>query len=136
MNDIISYIITYILFINGFYDITCSASILWLSNIPGFKQLSLLHPTMYSNEIDSENPVVKRLLAYWLMTYGVVRLVAGCKEEYLLDILGAITYFIEAFCFEYENRVGKTLVYEKAQFVWISSACIGALILLRPFGYL
>jgi hypothetical protein len=44
------------------------------------------------------------------MTYGVVRLVAGCKEEYLLDILGAITYFIEAFCFEYENRIGKTLV--------------------------
>jgi hypothetical protein len=57
MKDTISYIITVILFINGVYDIACSASILWLSNIPGFKQLSLLHPTMYSSPKNSENDV-------------------------------------------------------------------------------
>ena len=136
MNYNISNIISNILFVNGIYDISCSVSILWLSNIPGFKLLSILHPNMYYKDIDSKNPVVKRLLAYWIMTYGIVRLFAGYKKEYILDILGSITYFIEAFFFEYENRIGKTLVHEKVKFVWISSSVLGFIVMLRPLGYI
>lgn len=91
---------------------------------------------MFAKEEHFDNPVVKRLLSYWLITYGVARTAAGIPNnfEFGMDVVAAITYFIEAFCFEYEHRVGKTLVPSKVTFVSVFSFILGVLVLLRPFG--
>ena len=129
-------IITGVLLLNGIYDLMCCAGILWLGNLPIFDGLSQLHPTMFSSREHSEHPVIKRLLAYWLMTYGMVRTIAGYKQENYLDIAAALTYFIEAFCFEHERFVGKTLIPDKVTFVSVFSAALGVFVLLRPLGYI
>jgi len=124
-----SQIINTILLLNGIYDILCSVGIVWFSNIPVFSELSELHTGMFSKESDRENPVIRRLLAYWLMTYGMVRLAASLSQTRPLYIVAAMTYFIEAGCFEYENRVGETLISYKATFVSILSIVFGVLVL-------
>jgi len=129
-------IITGILFLNGVYDLMCMAGILWLSKVPIFDGLSQLHPTMFSSKDHSEHPVIKRLLAYWIMTYGTVRLIAGIYTEEGLDYVAAASYFIEALCFEIELLKGKTLLTEKVRFVSIFSAALGVLVMLRPMGVL
>jgi len=109
-------IINIILITNGVYDIACAASILWLNDLPLFSTLAKLHPTMFNSLQHSEHPVIKRLLSY------------------SLDVATAMTYFIEAFCFEYESRVGQTMDSSKVAFVSIVSTIMGILFLLRPFG--
>lgn len=128
-------VITGILLLNGIYDLCCCAGILWFSNLPVFDGLSQLHPTMFAKKEHSENNVIKRLLAYWIMTYGMARTIAGVTREDGLDMVAAMTYFIEAFCFEYENRVGKTMIPSKVTFVSVFSAALGVLVLLRPLHY-
>ncbi len=125
-----------VLITNGIYDLACAAGILWFENLPVFNTLSKLHPTMFAEKKNSENPVVKRLLSYWLITYGMVRTIAGFHQDDALDVAAAMTYFIEAFCFEYENRVGGTLVPSKVAFVSIVSALMGIFFLMRPYGLL
>ena len=127
-------VINVILLINGIYDLCCCCGILFFPTIPGFSQLSKLHVTMFSEEKDIQNPVIKRLLAYWIMTYGMVRTAAGARREFVIDIAAAITYFIEALCFEYESRVGKTMIQSKVTFVSAFSFVLGVMVLLRPFG--
>lgn len=127
-------IINIILITNGVYDIACAASILWLNDLPLFSTLAKLHPTMFASLQHSEHPVIKRLLSYWLITYGMVRTMAGFHRDNALDVATAMTYFIEAFCFEYESRVGQTMDSSKVAFVSIVSTIMGILFLLRPFG--
>ena len=91
---------------------------------------------MFSSKDHSEHPVIKRLLAYWIMTYGTIRLVAGIYTEVGLDYTAAFSYFIEALCFEIELYKGKTLLIDKVRFVSIFSAALGVLVMLRPLGYL
>ena len=122
-----------ILLINGIYDLSCCCGILFFSTIPGFSQLSKLHHNMFLHNQDIENPVVKRLLAYWLMTYGMIRTAAGLRHDVVMNVLSALTYFIEAFCFEYESRVGKTMIQSKVTFVSVFSFLLGLLILMQCF---
>ena len=129
-------IISGILLLNGIYDLMCCAGILWLGSFPIFDGLSQLHPTMFSSRENSEHPVIKRLLAYWLMTYGMARTIAGIYIDDSSDICAALTYFIEAFCFEHERFVGKTMIPDKVTFVSVFSAALGVLVLLRPLGVL
>ena len=119
------------LILNGVYDILCSVGILWFSDVPFFSELSKLHTNMFAEEIHRDNPVIKRLLAYWLMTYGLVRLSAGLFGSSHLYFVAAMTYFIEAFCFEYENRVGKTMISYKVTFVSVFSVALGCICLLN-----
>jgi len=118
--------------LNGVYDLMCTAGILWLSKVPFFDGMSQLHPTMFSSKDHSEHPVIKRLLAYWIMTYGTVRLIAGIYTEEGLDYVAAASYFIESLCFEYELLKGKTLVTAKVRFVSIFSAALGLIVIIRP----
>ena len=132
--DAMNLLINLVLITNGIYDLACAAGILWFENLPVFNTLSKLHPTMFADDINSENPVIKRLLSYWLITYGMVRTIAGFHRNNALDIAAAMTYFIEAFCFEYENRVGGTMDPSKVAFVSIVSALMGVWFLMRPYG--
>ena len=115
------FIIRLVLVSNGLYDLACAAAILWSHNTT----LSKLHPKMFSKRKHYENPVIKRLMAYWLITYGMVRLVAGFSSNSVLHLVAAMTYFIEAFCFEYENQIGRTMVTSKVTFVSTVSVVMG-----------
>ena len=67
-----------------------------------------------------------------LLAVHMARTAAGLHLDNALHIVGAITYFIEAFCFEYELRVGETMNRSKVTFVSVCSLFLGALVLSRP----
>jgi hypothetical protein len=83
-----------ILIINGIYDIICGISILFFNNI-----FSKLHTSLFKEDISDIN---KRFLAYWILTYGFIRLYVGFFNNYELLIIGSITYILEALFLEYE----------------------------------
>ena len=99
-----------ILIINGIYDIICFFSILFK-----IKFISRLHLGLFKNK---QELIVERLLAYWILTYGLIRLSTGI---YNYKQIGSITYLIEAGCFEYELLVNNDLIKSKIRFVSIIS---------------
>ena len=122
--------INVILLLNGIYDVLCAAGILWFSDVPVFSTLSKLHTDMFEKEEHRDNPVIRRMMAYWLITYGMVRIAAGLSGTSHLYIIAAMTYFVEAGCFEYENRVGGTMIPYKVAFVSGLSVVFALLMLL------
>lgn len=124
-----------ILVVNGIYDIACTCSILWLDRFPFFNVLSSLHPGLFEKDEHKDHPVIRRLLAYWLLTYGAVRTTTGFHRDPALDALAGLTYFIEAFCFAYELWVGGTMIHSKVTFVSVSSLAIGIFVLCRPITF-
>lgn len=117
---------------NGVYDLLCAASILFLSDASFLGILAKLHPNMFVDDRDRDNPVVRRLLAYWLATYGCVR-VAACARDRRTDILAIATYFIEACAYANEYIIYRTAAGDKAAFVSLSSLVIGC-IAIRTFN--
>ena len=104
-----------ILLLNGIYDIICSLCILFhLKN-----KIHFLHPNIFLNNHDKR---FNRLLAFWIFTYGIIRLFAAFNSQ--LIIFASITYFIEAFYFLYELYLNTTY-REKAIFVIIFSFILG-----------
>ena len=97
--------------LNGLYDIVCSFSILHIIPPDLQKYLSFfetIHLSMFKHE---HGIVCEHLLAYWLLTYGVIRLLN------YNPVLTASTYFIEAICIANETYNTKTIVSNKGTFV-------------------
>ena len=86
-----------ILIINGLYDIICAFSILHFNNNNIF---SSIHLNMFVLEEHKNNFLIKRLLAYWILTYGIIRTIIGFYSNKSFYFIASITYFIEALCFE------------------------------------
>ena len=82
------------LIINGFYDIICGISILFFNNF-----FSKLHTNLFNVKLSDIN---KRFLAYWILTYGFIRLYIGFSNIKEFLIIGSFTYIIEALFLEYE----------------------------------
>lgn len=61
-----------IIFINGIYDIICSLSILFTNNY-----FSNIHPKLFKDKDIENNVIIRRLLAYWIFTYGILRVFGG-----------------------------------------------------------
>ena len=103
-------VLRWLFFVNGIYDILCAACILHIIEIPS------IHLSMIKTET---NPITERYLAYWIFTYGVIRM-SGNNQ------LISCSYFIEALFFfnEYRNDAVYT---DKAWFVIISSIGLGVL---------
>ena len=131
MQKLYDTMINVILVVNGIYDILCACSIIWLSAFPFFGFLSNIHPTLFSSNRHINHQVIRRFMSYWILTYGIVRTTNGFYPCDILDFLGAMTYFIEAFCFEYELRVGNTMIESKVRFVSVVSIVLAILVLLR-----
>jgi hypothetical protein len=108
----------------------CAVGILFLPNTIGFSGLAKLHPTMFSDPTDQHHPIVCRLLAYWLTTYGFVR-IAVFKHDTTVDFLVASTYFIEAWAYSYEDVMYGTTIRSKVAWVSWSSVVLGLLIFFR-----
>ena len=117
-------LINVIVMINGIYDILCSLCILQIINIP---TLNTLHVTMFSsNDVSKLSEREKRILAYWILTYGWVRLLIGLTDN---KILVCITYFVEVAAIYNEWFIHKQIVTNIAISVIIISAIFGILCL-------
>lgn len=98
--------------LNGIYDIICGICILLNSDCI----FANLHSNMF---IDKEaEKLNKRLLAYWILTYGIMRYLS---EDRLILCL---TYLIEAIIFAYEYYFYKSCEDDKIVFVVLSSLII------------
>jgi hypothetical protein len=84
-----------IFFINGIYDILCACSMLKIINIP---ILNDLHLSMIRN-YKKNNILFERFFAYWIFTYGVMRISKN-------NVIISYSYLIEAIFFlnEYVNK--------------------------------
>ena len=101
--------------INGLYDILCAISILHMINIP---ILNDLHLSMITVE---RTPLSDRYFAYWIFTYGMIRL---SDDDYLV----AMSYYIEALLIL--NELLKSSIDPiKGWFVLVSSLMLGNQIL-------
>ena len=85
--------ISVVLFANGVFDIACGCTVLFQCVRP----LSTLH----KNVIEDKQPekltsLGRKILAYWLLTYGGVRLLAGVSSHKTANTLASWTYFIES----------------------------------------
>ena len=106
-----------VFFINGVYDILCAVSILGIVPIPILDELHL----SVLQKHKKEDPFAERFLAYWLFTYGLVR-VFGDRR------MIAYSYFTEALVFvnEWANYDADS---SKALFIIVSSILLGGLAL-------
>jgi len=80
--------------INGVYDILCAISILGIVPFPILDELHL--SVLKKNK--KEDPLMERFLAYWLFTYGLIRIFGDRR-------LIAYSYFTEATFFANEWRM-------------------------------
>jgi hypothetical protein len=115
-----------ILLANGVYDLACALSILWNPSGWALHALSQLHLGMYSNA--QEDPVFRRMLAYWIFTYGGVRVACGLHAD---ARVGSLTYFLEALCLCYEHLAGGTLHAHSAAIVCGLCVSLGWYIMLQ-----
>ena len=109
---------------NGLYDFVCSFAIIFFSK----HSLAQLHSNVFTNTMI--NPFVKRILAYWILTYGFPRLLAGFYRNYILDISCAITYIIEGMSYHIEQKYFKS-TNKKAIFITYISYILGIIALVR-----
>jgi len=111
----------WLVFLNSIYDILCAIAILLFSNT----LIGKIHLFIFNKNIHYQ--VNNRLLAYWILTYGYIRLFI-LQENKTITMLIAITYFIEAFAYIYEYRYFNTTIRYKVAFVSVTSFIIGLLL--------
>ena len=104
-------ILYYIVKLNGLYDILCALSILKYIENP---VCSTIHINMMAKY--KHNPLFERFLAYWIFTYGFVRI----GDTHLIPY----SYYIEAAVFTNE-MYRETIYFDKGLFVIISSLIMG-----------
>jgi hypothetical protein len=107
-----------IIFINGIYDIICALSILYFNN----NYFSNFHIDIFKDEYKKNN-VMNRILAYWILTYGIIRIFA-IFNNYYLNILIIISYLIEILGFVNEEFFYKTTITYKVSFISFLSLII------------
>ena len=103
----------YFVKLNGIYDIMCAISI--LNFIP---KLRYLHLSMIKNH-NYQNSLFERFFAYWIFTYGLIRL----QGNYTLI---TYSYYLEAIFFFHEYMNNSTYS-DKSFFVIASSLFLGYL---------
>ena len=92
----------FIFMMNGIYDIICAISI-----ISGFPYIERIHLSMFKNP--NLDPIFKRVFAYWIFTYGIMRLSNN-------NTIIAVSYIIESVFFLNEV-LHNTVFREKTLFV-------------------
>ena len=102
-----------IFIINGIYDVLCALCILDIINLP---IISNLHLSMIKTNQDKS---YKRFFAYWIFTYGIMRLSND-------NLIIAYSYIIEA-SFIYNEYLNDSVYENKAFFVIISSLLLALL---------
>lgn len=99
----------FIVKLNGIYDIACAFAILYTKNT----YLDTLHSCMF---LPGEmNPMALRYMAYWIFTYGCIRLYSNDKQ------LIAVSYLLEAVVFLNELVIHQSVYELNGLFVAIVS---------------
>lgn len=80
---------------------------------------------LHTNE--RNNPLMQRFMAYWIFTYGIVRICSGYNNNNNNNKLASISYYIEAIVISNECFIQKTMVLDRSIFVIISSLLLGGL---------
>jgi len=107
----------YIVKTNGIYDIICGLCILQYIRIP---YIGTIHLNMIKN--NETNAIFQRYYAYWILTYGYMRLTTS--DIHFIKM----SYYIEAFCTINELVFTNDIVPEKALFVIFVSLLFGIVI--------
>ena len=103
----IALIVPILLLVNGVYDIACAAGILWLQDTPPFRFLGRIHPTMFVDSRRTHDPALQRMMAYWILSAGITRTIAGLAfPNRGLEIAAAGSFLVEAICFYNEYQKG------------------------------
>ena len=102
-----------IVYINGIYDILCACSMLQIINIP---ILDKIHLSMIKKKQD---PLFERFFAYWIFTYGIMRI---SNNKTIITH----SYYIEAFVF-FSEYMNSTVYTDKGIFVISSSLLLSYL---------
>ncbi len=76
-------------------------------------------------------PVAARVLTYWVLTYGLGRLVAGACATRATDAVAALSYLVEGAVYFVETHVFASADTGKAGFVWVSSLLMCAALCAR-----
>ena len=100
---------------NGVYDILCALSILRVVKIP-YLHLDRIHLSMIKN--NNSNPLFERFLAYWIFTYGIMRLSVNSS-------IITWSYYLEALFFANELFYYHSVYIDKSLFVIFSSLLLG-----------
>ena len=100
--------------INGAYDIVCGLNLLKIISVP---YLDNLHTQMFVPSI-LNNEFASRVLGYWIITYGVIRL---CAEKG--SPLISLSYYLETLCLL--NEVNYHPLYVRLFFTAVLSSYFG-----------
>jgi len=120
-----SQIVTIIVKLNGLYDLLCGACLLNFIQIPVLNRLhaSMFHSTLKTNDFSS------RLLAYWIIMYGTIRL---CHDTQIY--LVSLSYYLESICLWHEMKYHQQ--YGRLLFTSILSAYCGYILSLLSNGFI
>ena len=111
---------------NGIYDLLCAMAMLyWPESL-----LGSIHINVFQEDTVRLNPIVKRLLAHWVFTYGVARLMVIFIQQSWLYFFVAVTYTVEGLYFKFDG-FGMGAVHEdRALFVFVACWVLTALSML------
>ncbi len=119
-------------FSNGVYDLLCFMCIIIMMKFHRswmvLNFFGTLHINVFRDEDDRRHPLVRRMLAYWVLTYGMVRVLAGVADDSLMNCAAALTYLIEAFAFGYEFLAERSVIGYKVAAISLMSLSIAALL--------
>jgi len=110
---------------NGAYDILCALLALFFPDV----FLGTLHVNMFVSEKDNRHVVLRRVMAYWILSYGTIRLTWGIVDTTPRGLV-ALSYFLEAVCMWMEDVVYLTTHEWKVAIVAWSCVVMGALVLI------
>lgn len=113
--------------VNGVYDVACAFSILWRP----VSRLARLHLHVF-NELNT--PAAHRIFAYWVMTYGLSRIVAGAYTSPATDAIAVLSYLTESAAYYNESSFLTGVDAGKARFVYLSSLFLSAVVAIRMLG--
>ena len=117
---------------NGVYDVACAACMLWLPA----SRLGRLHVSVFSvfDKTAGEHAgagAAHRLLAYWVLTYGLDRMVAGLWRSAGTDAIAALSYLVEGAVYFHEDAVHASVQSGKARLVALASLLLCACVAIR-----
>jgi hypothetical protein len=110
------------LLLNGTYDIVCAVCILWLP----VSRLGRLHLSVFN----STPALSHRIFAYWVLTYGLDRLVAGACASRGTDAVAVLSYLMESATY-YNELSHASVNANKARFVYLASLFLASIVALR-----
>jgi hypothetical protein len=115
-----------LLVLNGAYDVVCAACILWLPTSP----LGRLHLHVFK---ETQQPNARRVFAYWILAYGIDRILAGACKSPGTDAIAVSSYLVEAAAYYHETVVFTSVHTAKATFVYLASLFLAAVVAMRSY---